>query len=91
MFGLSLRTWLQVGAVVGALGGLALSHAWAYRSGAQSERVARLQADVDAYQKREGIDHEVDGMERYRVCIDLGGLPDDCEQLRRMEEAASAK
>ncbi|WP_412033110.1 hypothetical protein ACLIR7_05815 [Nitratireductor aquimarinus] len=53
--------------------------------------MSRLQADVDAYQKREGIDHEVDGMERYRVCIDLGGLPDDCEQLRRMEEAASAE
>ena len=91
MFGLSLGAWLRVGAVLGALGGLALSHIWAYRSGAQSERVSRLQADVDAYQKREGIDHEVDGMERYRVCIDLGGLPDDCEQLRRMEEAASAE
>lgn len=88
---MSAATWLRIGTVLACLGALAWSHSWAYRSGAQSERVARLEADVDAYRKREGIDHEVDGMERYSICIDLGGLPDDCEQLRRVDEAAASE
>lgn len=91
MFGFSIGAWLRIGAVVAIIGALTWSHALTYRSGAQSERVSRLKADVEAYSKREGIEHEVDDMERYRVCLDLGGLPDDCEQLRRLEEAAEAE
>jgi hypothetical protein len=53
--------------------------------------VARLEADVNAHIKREGIDHEVDGMERYRICLDLGGLPNDCGQLRGVDETTEGK
>lgn len=91
MFG--ILDWLKIGA--GAVLGAALAWAPAYylgkHDGKTAAAVERLQADVDAYVKREGIDHEVDGMERYRICLDLGGLPDDCQRLRGMEEAAESK
>lgn len=59
--------------------------------GRQAERVAFLKAAVQAYTKREGIDHEVDAMDRYRICLDLGGLPGQCAQLRGLEETATGQ
>lgn len=59
--------------------------------GKNEAQIAQLKASVDAQVKREGIENEVSGLDRYAICIDLGGLPGDCEQLRRMEEAAKTK
>jgi len=81
------RLWAGLAAIVAVAGFLTWSHLHAYRAGKQAERVARLEADVKAYEKREGIDHEVVGMDRYRICLELGGVPDDCGQLRGLEEA----
>ncbi len=91
MFG--LLDWLKIaaGAALGALIASGPLYLLGTHNGRQQAAVARLQADVDAYVKREGIDHEVDGMERYRVCLDLGGLPNDCEQLRGVEETTEGK
>ena len=94
MFGLD-KVALIAGAISGAVlaGAVALPIAYTIgkHDGRQQAAVAALEADVDAYVKREGIDHEVDGMERYRICLDLGGLPNDCEQLRGVEEAPEGK
>lgn len=57
----------------------------AYQAGAEAGRVAQMREAVEAYQKREDIDNEVHGMGAVRLCIDLGGVPDECEQLRGME------
>ncbi len=91
MFG--LLDWLKIaaGAALGALIASGPLYLLGTHNGRQQAAVARLQADVDAYVKREGIDHEVDGMERYRICLDLGGLPNDCEQLRGVEETTEGK
>lgn len=71
---------------------LTWSHLATYRAGKDAERLARLQSDIEAYQKREGIENEVDGMDRVRICAELGGLPDECAQLvRGMEEAAGGE
>lgn len=85
------RLWAALAGVVASLGLLTWSHTHAYRAGQQAERVARLEADVKAYETREGIEHEVDSMDRYRVCLDLGGLPDDCGKLRGVAEAAAGE
>lgn len=94
MFGLD-----KVALIAGAISGAVLAGAVALpigyftgkHDGQQQAKVARLEADVNAHIKREGIDHEVDGMERYRICLDLGGLPDDCGQLRGVGEAAEGQ
>lgn len=66
---------LAIGAVFGA--GVYYGKSWG--------RVEQLQDTIDAYQAREGIDHEISGWDRVRLCVELGGLRDECEQLRRLE------
>jgi hypothetical protein len=91
MFG--LLDWFKLGA--GAIAGALLAAGPLYLIGRHDGRsqavVERLEADVEAYVKREGIDHEVDGMDRYRICLNLGGVPDQCGQLRGMAEAAEGE
>lgn len=85
--------WIKIGA--GVIAGAAIMYFPAYmvgkEDGRQAERVARLEADVDAYKKREGIENEVGDMDNFGVCIELGGMPHDCRELFRMEEAADAR
>lgn len=91
MFG--LFDWLKIG-IGAAAGALAISaplYFYGKHEGRRAAEVARLEADVKAYIDREGIDHEVDGMDRYRICLDLGGLPDRCGDLRGVEEAAAGQ
>lgn len=86
------RTGAALIGIVAVLALLTWSHTHAYRAGKAAERLGRLQADIEAYQKREGIENEVDGMDRVRICAELGGLPDDCAQLvRRVEETAAGE
>lgn len=59
--------------------------------GRQQAVIERLQGDVAAEATRRGIDHEVDSLDRYRICLDLGGVRDDCEQLRRMAETPAGE
>lgn len=91
MFG--LLDWLKLGqgAVAGALLAAGPLYLLGRHDGRSQAAVERLEADVDAFVKREGIDHEVDGMDRYRICLDLGGLPDQCEQLRGVAAAAEGE
>ena len=90
---LGLLDWLKLGA--GAVAGALLAAGPLYfigkHDGRQQAAVERLEADVDAFVKREGIDHEVDGMDRYRICLDLGGLPDQCGHLRGVAAAAEGE
>lgn len=89
---LTSRAGTAMVGIVAALALLTWSHTHAYRAGKTAERLDRLKTDIEAYQKREGIENEVDGMDRVRICAELGGLPDDCAQLvRRVEEAAAGE
>lgn len=51
-------------------------------------KIEQLKDSVEAVQTRESIDSTINNSDDYAVCIALGGLPDDCRALRRMEEAA---
>lgn len=62
-----------------------------YVKGNSAGRVEQLQDTVEAYEKRKGIDNAVSSVDRYRVCVDLGGMPDECQQLRGLDEAAEGK
>lgn len=64
---------------------------YGYSAGKHAAKIEQLQADVDAHVKREGIHNEVSAMDRYAVCIDIGGLPDDCNELRRLEESSKSE
>lgn len=85
--------WLKIGAAA-ALGAIVAAgpvYLYGKREGRRAERVAQLEADVNAFVIRKGIDDEVDGMDRYRICIDLRGLPDECERLRGVDETAAGE
>ena len=56
-----------------------------YIKGRSDGRVAAMKDTVEAYQKREGIDQDVSGMDAVGLCLELGGMRDECEQLRGME------
>jgi len=93
----------QVGALLFSpagklLAGLALSGALiggAYmlgrHDGRAAGRVDQLADTVAAYAKRQEIDHAVADLDAYRLCLELGGLPDQCDQLRRMATAAKGE
>ena len=97
MFGLGFLSLIpkrMLFAVLAAAAGAAAIwgvYLYGKHEGRQQATVARLEADVNAHIKREGIDHEVDGMERYRICLDLGGVPNDCEQLRGVDETTEGE
>ncbi|TIL53768.1 hypothetical protein [Mesorhizobium sp.] len=72
----------------GLLGGF---YAWAYSSGRAAGRVEQLQDSVAAYEKRMGIDDDTNSLGRVDLCVELGGVRVDCEQLRRLDPAAEAE
>ncbi|RVD44653.1 hypothetical protein EN742_01685 [Mesorhizobium sp. M4A.F.Ca.ET.020.02.1.1] len=57
-----------------------------YAKGRSDARVAVLADTVKAYKKRTDVDAKVRNMDAADLCIELGGLPDDCEQLRGLEQ-----
>lgn len=59
--------------------------------GVQHGRTKQLADTVEAYQKRGKIDADVGARGDYQLCLDLGGLPDQCNELRRVDPAASGE
>jgi hypothetical protein len=57
--------------------------------GAMKERqhaaVAAAEATAKAIQKRADIDEEVINMDARRLCLELGGVREQCDQLRGLE------
>ncbi|SBW13441.1 putative membrane protein [Brucella sp. 10RB9215] len=51
----------------------------------QRAALAAVEATARAIQKRAGVNEKIIGMDSYRLCLELGGLQPDCEQLRWME------
>ncbi|OBQ59567.1 hypothetical protein EFV37_22195 [Mesorhizobium loti] len=80
--GKALGALLLAGSLLGGL------YAFAYSSGRAAGRVEQLQDTVAAYEKRTGIDNETDSLGRVDLCVELGGLRDECEQLRGLDAAA---
>lgn len=62
-----------------------------YLQGVGAGRVDQLKDSVAAYEKREKIDADVQAATRRDLCISLGGLPDDCNELRGLEAAPAGQ
>jgi len=77
-----------------AAGALALAAALfgaGYLKGKNDGQVDQLKSSVEAYRERSDIDARVRTGSDYQLCLDLGGLPDQCQQLRGMDPAAKGK
>ncbi len=70
-----------VGVCVAGLGLYQLGH----HDARQQAAVAAAEAAAKAIQHREKIDGKIGGMDAYGLCLELGGLRDECAQLRRVE------
>ncbi|WP_034853157.1 hypothetical protein [Sinorhizobium sojae] len=63
----------------------------AYVKGRRDGRVGQLRDSVEAFQNRGKIDNETNALNRSAVCRRLGGVPEQCDELRRMDEAAAGE
>ena len=59
-----------------------------YRAGQTSTEIDTLKDTVKAHETRNKIDAEVDDMGLVARCLELGGLPDRCDELRGLDAAA---
>lgn len=82
---------LQIYLLIGACTFSAFSFAYGYQKGRTAGQTQQLLQTVRAYEKRAGIDRTVDALELDAVCRGLGGMPDQCDQLRGLGEAAKGE
>ena len=83
-----MRIGLQhiTGAVIGgAVSGL-FFYALGQHDGKQDAALKAAQAVTQAIQNRAGINETINNMDSVALCAELGGVRDQCEQLRGMAE-----
>ena len=82
-----IPNWLKI--VAAAVLAAFLCLAAGYVAGTIKERqrsaLAAAEATAKAIQKRADIDEEVINMDARRLCLELGGLREQCDQLRGLE------
>ena len=75
-----------IGAVIGgAVSGL-FFYALGQHDGKQDAALKAAQAVTQAIQNRAGINERINNMDSVALCAELGGVRDQCEQLRGMAE-----
>lgn len=62
-----------------------------YFKGGRDERAEMLRDTVKALQNRSAIDADVQGLSAFDLCVGIGGLPNECEELRRLDETAETE
>lgn len=83
-----MRLTLQhiTGALIGgAVSGL-FFYALGIHEGKQQAALKAAQAVSQAIQNRAGINETINNMDSFALCVELGGLRDQCEQLRGVAE-----
>ena len=70
------------GLAVALVAGIFLAGYWQGRNAGKREQ---LEDTIKAFEKRQEIDNEIDNLDAYRVCLELGGMPEQCAELRRMD------
>lgn len=85
--------WLQSLAAKIAIGALmgATIFAGGFVSGRKSGQMEQLADTVEAFQKRGKIDAATGSKSSFELCTSLGGLPEQCAELRGMDEAPGAE
>jgi hypothetical protein len=82
-----VTAWLwRLGAMAAVI---AAVFAAGYVKGKSDGRVAALKDTVAAYQKRGDVDATVRNMDAVDLCVELGGLPDECAGLRGLASDTS--
>jgi hypothetical protein len=87
----TLAAWAlsPAGKVIGglALAGAVIGGAYAIgrHDGRAAGRADQMADTLAAYEKRKGIDNDIAKLDRVALCVELGGLRDQCEQLRGLE------
>lgn len=84
--GLSVTRYLAM-ALAGVVA-LIAAYLWGRVDGTSAGRIEQLEDTIMAHETRGKIDEDVGAADRYSLCIDLRGLPEQCDELRRMDEAA---
>lgn len=79
-----LQHWRVVAAIGVCLIGVGL-YALGKHDARQQVAMEAAEATAKAIQKRADVDEEIIGMDSVALCNELGGLPEQCEQLRRVE------
>ncbi|HWD14287.1 MAG TPA: hypothetical protein VG519_13135 [Pseudochrobactrum sp.] len=75
-----------IGAVIGgAVSGL-FFYALGQHDGKQDAALKAAQAVTQAIQNRAGINENINDMDSVVLCVELGGVRDQCEQLRGVAE-----
>jgi hypothetical protein len=62
-----------------------------YIKGRSDGKLRQMKDTVEAVQNRGVINNEVSKLGDYSLCLRLGGMPDDCAQLRGMDAAPQGK
>lgn len=57
-----------------------------YVKGRTDGRAAMLKDSIKAWEERAKVDDDIASDDPVALCRRLGGLPDECGQLRRLEE-----
>ena len=82
-----IPNWLKItaAAVLAAFLCLAAGYVVGTFKERQRSALAAAEATTKAIQKRADIDEEVINMDARRLCLELGGLREQCDQLRGLE------
>lgn len=59
-----------------------------YRAGKTSTEIDTLKDTVKAHETSDRISSEVDEMGLVARCLELGGMPDKCDELRGLDKTA---
>jgi hypothetical protein len=78
-----IPSWLKYSLAVLVAAFLLL--AGGYAAGTIKERQRAALATAKAIQKRANIDEKIIGMDAVALCLELGGVPKQCNELRGME------
>lgn len=62
-----------------------------YYKGREAGKIDQLKATVAAERNRGDVDNDVARSSDYDLCVRVGGLPEQCDELRRVEEATPAQ
>lgn len=62
---------------------------YGHSAGLRDGRVEQLEKSIQAEKDRKNVDQDIAGLDDYDLCIRVGGLPDDCEQLRGVDAPAT--
>lgn len=82
-----LAYWKPIVLVLAILGLIG----YGYMKGIENERLKTLKDSADALRSRGDINQTIRNMDDYHACITVGGLPDECAELRRMGEESETK